>query len=135
VLPARESRARAEAGQDCTSPGLPDDTLDRYIADALGALRIARAASARSRNSESIRDEEAAESPLSGLLERGHAARLYVTNVGPVLCASRPSGPCPLAVDSAGVTGEDDFTRIGRCSGVQVAERFRDISRIEAGWR
>jgi hypothetical protein len=56
---------------------LPDyDTIDRHIADALGLLRIARAVSARSRNSESIRDEEVAESRLNGLLERRHAARL-----------------------------------------------------------
>ena len=56
---------------------LPDYvSLDRHIADALGLLRIARAASARSRNSESIRDEENAESHLNGLLECRHAAQL-----------------------------------------------------------
>jgi hypothetical protein len=55
---------------------LPDYvTLDRHIADALGRLRLARAANARSRNSESIREEENAESRLNGLLECRHAAQ------------------------------------------------------------
>jgi hypothetical protein len=49
---------------------LPDfATLDRHIADALAGLRLARAASSRSRNSESIRAEDDAESRLNGLLE------------------------------------------------------------------
>jgi hypothetical protein len=56
---------------------LPDYvTLDRLIADALSGLRNARAASARSKNSESIRDEEDAESRLNGLLECRLAAQL-----------------------------------------------------------
>ncbi len=53
---------------------LPDfSTLDRHIADALVVLRFARAASTRSRNSETIRAEEDAESRLNGLLECRHA--------------------------------------------------------------
>jgi hypothetical protein len=56
---------------------LPDSvTLDRHITDALDLLRTARAATARSRNSESVRDEADAESRLNGLLECRHAAQL-----------------------------------------------------------
>ena len=56
---------------------LPDfATLDRRIADALGALRLARVASARYRNSDSVRAEQDAESRLNGLLECRHVARL-----------------------------------------------------------
>jgi hypothetical protein len=50
-------------------------TLDRHIADALVSLRLARAASSRSRNSESIRAEEDAEARLNGLLECRNAAK------------------------------------------------------------
>jgi hypothetical protein len=54
---------------------LPDySTLDRHIADALVVLRLARAASTRSRNAASIRAEEEAESELNGLLESRQAA-------------------------------------------------------------
>ena len=64
--------AAPERRPDMTAPPrtLPDfGTLDRYIADALVVLRLARAASTRSRNSETIRAEEDAESRLNGLLE------------------------------------------------------------------
>lgn len=55
---------------------LPDyATLDRSIAHALSVLRSARAASTRSRNAESMRAEQDAESRLNGLLECRHAAR------------------------------------------------------------
>jgi hypothetical protein len=55
---------------------LPDyATLDRHIAEALRVLRLARAASTRSRNGESLRAEEHAESHLNGLLEYRHAAQ------------------------------------------------------------
>jgi hypothetical protein len=55
---------------------LPDfSTLDRHIADALVVLRLARAASTRSRNFETIRAEEDAESRLNGLLECRHATQ------------------------------------------------------------
>lgn len=55
---------------------LPDfAALDRHIADALAELRLACAAITRSRNPESIRAEEHAESQLNGLLECRHAAQ------------------------------------------------------------
>jgi hypothetical protein len=55
---------------------LPDlASLDRRIAEALAALRVARAASTRSRNAASLRAEELAESQLNGLLEDRQAAR------------------------------------------------------------
>jgi hypothetical protein len=49
--------------------------LDRHIADALGVLRLARAASTRGGNSDTIRAEEDAESRLNGLLECRHVAQ------------------------------------------------------------
>jgi hypothetical protein len=55
---------------------LPDfATLDQHIADALLDLRIARAASGRSRNSDSVRAEDDAEARLNGLLECRQAAQ------------------------------------------------------------
>jgi hypothetical protein len=55
---------------------LPDfATLDRHITHALAFLRLARAASCRSRNSESIRAEDDAEARLNGLLECRQAAQ------------------------------------------------------------
>jgi hypothetical protein len=48
--------------------------LDRHIAEALAVLRLARAATRRSRNLDTIRIEENAESRLNGLLERRQAA-------------------------------------------------------------
>jgi hypothetical protein len=56
---------------------IPPDfaTLDRHITDALAALRLARAASCRSRNSDSVRAEDDAEARLNGLLECRQAAR------------------------------------------------------------
>lgn len=55
---------------------LPDyATLDQRITDALGRLRSARAASTRSRDSESMRAERDAESRLNGLLECRLAAQ------------------------------------------------------------
>jgi|tagenome__1003787_1003787.scaffolds.fasta_scaffold17501022_1 hypothetical protein len=55
---------------------LPDPaTLDRHITDALAVLRLARAASTRSRNAATIRAEEEAESELNGLLECRQVAR------------------------------------------------------------
>jgi hypothetical protein len=54
---------------------LPDlDTLDGHIADALDALRRARAATCRSRNAATILAEDDAESRLNGLLEFRQAA-------------------------------------------------------------
>ena len=50
-------------------------TLDRHIAEALAALRLARAASIRSRNADSTRAEDNAELRLNGLLERRLAAQ------------------------------------------------------------
>ena len=55
---------------------LPDlTTLDEHIADALVVLRLARTASSRSRNSESIRAEIDAEAHLNALLECRQAAQ------------------------------------------------------------
>ena len=55
---------------------IPDfATLDRRISEALGTLRLARAASARGRNSDSLRAEADAESRLNGLLECRHVAQ------------------------------------------------------------
>jgi hypothetical protein len=54
---------------------LPDRaTLDRHIVDALAVLRLARAASRRSRNAASILAEDDAESRLNGLLELRQAS-------------------------------------------------------------
>jgi hypothetical protein len=50
--------------------------LDRHIGEALAVLRRARAATSRSRNLDTIRIEEDAESRLNGLLERRQAAHL-----------------------------------------------------------
>ena len=58
------------------SPLLPDfGTLDEYIADALVGLRLARTASVRSPNSESIRAEVDAEAHLNALLDCRRAAQ------------------------------------------------------------
>jgi hypothetical protein len=56
-----------------TAPDLA--ALDRHIAEALAGLRVARAATTRSRNTETIRVEEDAESLLNGLLEFRYANR------------------------------------------------------------
>jgi hypothetical protein len=53
-------------------------TLDQQITDALGGLRTARAARARSRNSDSIRAEDDAEARLNDLLECRHLGRLLL---------------------------------------------------------
>jgi hypothetical protein len=53
-------------------------TLDQHITDALVALRLARAARTRSRNADSVRAENDAESRLNGLLERRHLAHLLL---------------------------------------------------------
>ncbi|SMO77523.1 hypothetical protein SAMN06273567_10481 [Geodermatophilus aquaeductus] len=55
---------------------LPDfPTLDRSISAALAALRLARAVSTRSRDDDSARAAEDAESRLNGLLECRLAAQ------------------------------------------------------------
>jgi hypothetical protein len=55
---------------------LPDfPTLDRSIAAALVALRLARASSARSASADAVRAEEDAESRLNGLLDCRLAAQ------------------------------------------------------------
>jgi len=51
-------------------------TLDQQITDALGVLRVARAARARSKNPDSIRAEDDAESRLNELLERRRLGQL-----------------------------------------------------------
>ena len=63
---------------DMTAPAgtVPDLTaLDRHIAEALADLRLARGATTRSRNTDTLRVEEIAESQLNGLLECRHAHR------------------------------------------------------------
>jgi hypothetical protein len=49
--------------------------LDRDIADALHALRSARARAARSPNARTMRSEELAEWRLNGFLERRYQAQ------------------------------------------------------------
>ena len=79
VLSTTGTRSHArERRLDMTAPTrVPPDfaTLDRHITDALAVLRLARAVSTRSRNPESIRAEEHAESQLNGLLDCRHAAQ------------------------------------------------------------
>jgi hypothetical protein len=59
------------------SPSLTDfATLDLEITDALGVLRVARVALARSKNPQSIRAESDAESRLNELLECRHLGQL-----------------------------------------------------------
>jgi hypothetical protein len=49
--------------------------VDRHIAEALAGLRLARAATTRSRNTDTTRVEENTESHLNGLLEWRYAHR------------------------------------------------------------
>jgi hypothetical protein len=50
--------------------------LDQQITDALGVLRVARVARARSKNPRSICAEDDAEARLNELLERRHLRQL-----------------------------------------------------------